>query len=112
MQAVDLCADAPDDFVTALGKPQRRFTVLEKRVRLGIDKLPHFSAQRRDPVRIVTVDSMRQIEKPSDVGSAVQLDDPNVSVYAVVHLVISTATELRMRSASDGGSSESKRVAT
>jgi hypothetical protein len=73
--AIDVGGDPPHDAAVPLGQEVLRLGVLEERVAPAVELLADEQAQRRDPVRLVPVQAVRQVDEGPQVASSAHRPD-------------------------------------
>jgi hypothetical protein len=75
MEGIDLGRDAADGNAVAMGNPERGLGVLEKRVLGPVEVNLPFEKKRRDPVRVVLIQPVRQMVKFAPTGAPFNRND-------------------------------------
>jgi hypothetical protein len=60
---IDEGGNSPDNASPLLKQEQDVFTMIQHRIAFGIKLIPLVAAERRNPIRILAVDPVRQIDK-------------------------------------------------
>ena len=63
MDVIDLRADAPDWYAVPPCQPETGLAIVKERVPLPVEQPMHVATQRRDPVRIVAMEAIGQVDK-------------------------------------------------
>jgi hypothetical protein len=75
MEMIDLRADTPDGYAVAPCQPETRLAMIEERVPAAVEQPMHVATQRRDPVRIIAMEAIRQVDKAIAVAPAAERGD-------------------------------------
>ena len=72
MEVIDLRADAPDRYAVAPCQPETGLAMIEERVPAPVEQPMHVTTQRRDPVRIIAMEAIGQVDKAIAVAPAAE----------------------------------------
>ena len=72
MKVIDLRTDAPDRYAVAPCQPETGLTVIEERVPAPVEQPLHVTTQRRDPVWIIAMEAIGQVDKSIAVASTAE----------------------------------------
>jgi hypothetical protein len=74
MEVIDLRADAPDWYAVTPCQPETGLAMVKERVPLPVEQPMHVATQRRDPVRIVAMKAIGQVDKAGATTPAAKRD--------------------------------------
>jgi hypothetical protein len=72
MEVIDLRADAPDRYAVAPCQPETGLAMIKERVPAPVEQPMHIAPQRRDPVRIIAMEAIGQVDKAIAVAPAAE----------------------------------------
>jgi hypothetical protein len=72
MEVIDLRADTPDGYAVAPCQPETGLAMIKERVPAPVEHPMHVATQWRDPVRIIAMEAIGQIDKAMAVAPAAE----------------------------------------